>query len=111
MTQRILVLGVGLPLLVVGMALEITAFLTWIALRQRVPRGVRVPGVGSLFEEADRRRAFVVHAVAGAWLVAAAFAPALARSAGLAIALAYAVSLHGQWRCWRQAATWRRECD
>lgn len=107
----VLVLGVGLPLLVVCMALEITAFLTWIALRQRVPRGVRVPGVGSLFEEADRRRAFVLHAVAGAWLVAAAFAPALARSAGLAIALAYAVSLHGQWRCWRQAATWRRECD
>ena len=83
--------------------------LTWIALRQRVPRGVRVPGVGSLFEEADRRRAFVLHAVAGAWLVAAAFAPALARSAGLAIALAYAVSLHGQWRCWRQAAMWRRD--
>jgi hypothetical protein len=107
----VLVLGVGLPLLVVGMALEITAFLTWIALRQRVPRGVRVPGVGSLFEEADRRRAFVLHAVAGAWLVAAAFAPALARSAGLAIALAYAVSLHGQWRCWRQAATWRRAGD
>ena len=107
----VLVLGVGLPLLVVGMALEITAFLTWIALRQRVPRGVRVPGVGSLFEEADRRRAFVLHAVAGAWLVAAAFAPALARSAGLAIALAYAVSLHGPWRCWRQAATWRRAGD
>ena len=105
----VLVLGVGLPLLVVGMALEITAFLTWIALRQRVPRGVRVPGVGSLFEEADRRRAFVLHAVAGAWLVAAAFAPALARGAGLAIALAHAVSLHGQWRCWRQAATWRRD--
>lgn len=105
----VLVLGIGLPLLVVGMALEITAFLTWIALRQRVPRGVRVPGVGSLFEEADRRRAFVLHVVAGAWLVAAAFAPALARSAGLAIALAYAVSLHGQWRCWRQAALWRRD--
>ena len=105
----VLVLGVGLPLLVVGMALEITAFLTWIALRQRVPRGVRVPGVGSLFEEADRQRAFVLHAVAGAWLVAAAFAPALARGAGLAIALAHAVSLHGQWRCWRQAATWRRD--
>lgn len=105
----VLVLGVGLPLLVVGMALEITAFLTWIALRQRVPRGVRVPGVGSLFGDAERRRAFVLHAVAGALLVAAAFAPALARAAGLAIALAYAVSLHGQWRCWRQAATWRHD--
>ena len=105
----LLVLRPDVPLLVVGMALEITAFLTWIALRQRVPRGVRVPGVGSLFEEADRRRAFVLHAVAGAWLVAAAFAPALARGAGLAIALAYAVSLNGQWRCWRQAVTWGRD--
>lgn len=104
-----LVLGVGLPLLVAGMALEISAFLTWIALRQRVPRGIRVPGVGSLFEEADKRRAFAVHAVAGALLMMATFAPVLTRTAGFAVALAYAVSLHGQWRCWRQAATWRRD--
>ena len=70
-----LVLGVGLPLLVVGMALEITGFLTWIALRQRVPRGLRVPGVGSLFAEADKRRAFAVHVIADLLLVMAALAP------------------------------------
>ncbi|HJS35829.1 MAG TPA: hypothetical protein VJ766_10080 [Pseudoxanthomonas sp.] len=104
-----LVLGVGLPLLVVGMALEITGFLTWIALRQRVPRGMRVPGVGSLFAEADKRRAFAVHVIADLLLVMAALAPVMARTAGFAIALAYALSLHGQWRCWRQAATWRRD--
>jgi hypothetical protein len=104
-----LVLGVGLPLLVVGMALEITGFLTWIALRKRIPRGIRVPGVGSLFEEADKRRAFAVHVIADLLLVVAALAPVMARTAGFAIALAYAVSLHGQWHCWRQAATWRRD--
>lgn len=104
-----LVLGAGLPLLVAGMALEITAFLTWIALRQRVPRGIRVPGVGSLFEEARKRRAFLLHAIAGALLVVATLAPAVARLAGIALALAYAVSLHAQWRCWRQAWTWQAD--
>jgi hypothetical protein len=104
-----LVLGVGLPLLVVGMALEITGFLTWIALRQHVPRGIRVPGVGSLFAEVDKRRAFAVHVIADLLLVMAALAPVMARTAGFAVALAYAVSLHGQWRCWRQAATWQRD--
>ena len=102
-----LVLGVGLPLLVVGMALEITGFLTWIALRQRVPRGIRVPGVGSLFDDAGKRRAFALHAIAAAGLVAAAFEPALARIAGGAFAIAYAASLHAQWRCWRQAWRWQ----
>ena len=102
-----LVLGIGVPLLVVGMALEITAFLTWIALRQRVPRGIRVPGVGSLFDDAHKRRAFLLHAIAGALLVVATLAPAVARLAGVALALAYAVSLHAQWRCWRQALTWQ----
>ena len=107
MVPAVLVLGVGLPLLVVGMALEITGFLAWIALRQRVPRGVRVPGVGSLFPEAHKRRAFVSQAIAGALLVAAVLEPALARLAGAALALAYAGSLHAQRRCWRQAGSWR----
>lgn len=104
-----LVLGFGLPLLVVGMALEITGFLTWIALRQRVPRGIRVPGVGSLFEEADKRRALLLHAIAGALVVVATLAPAVARLAGVALALAYAVSLHAKRRCWRQAWTWQAD--
>lgn len=102
-----LVLGVGLPLLVVGMAMEITGFLTWIALRQRVPRGVRVPGVGSLFDETRKRRAFVIQAIAGGLLVAAVAMPALARIAGLVVTLAYAVSLHALLRCWRLSMTWQ----
>ncbi|WP_334178950.1 hypothetical protein [Pseudoxanthomonas sp.] len=104
-----LALGIGLPLLVVGMALEITGFLTWIALRQRIPRGIRVPGVGSLFVEARKRRAFLLHAVTGGLLIIAMLAPAFARLAGVALGLAYAVSLHAQWRCWRQAWTWQAD--
>ncbi len=102
-----LVLGVGLPLLVVGMAMEITGFLTWIALRQRMPRGVRVPGVGSLFDEAAKRRAFFIHVIACALLASATLVPALARIAGGALMLAYAVSLQALWRCWRLSATWQ----
>jgi len=102
-----LILGVGLPLPVVGMAMEITGFLTWIALRQRVPRGVRVPGVGSLFDETRKRRAFVIQAIAGALLVAAVAMPALARITGLVVTLAYAVSLHALLRCWRLSMTWQ----
>ncbi len=102
-----LILGVGLPLPVVGMAMEITGFLTWIALRQRVPRGVRVPGVGSLFDETRKRRAFVIQAIAGGLLVAAVAMPALARIAGLVVTLAYAVSLHALLRCWRLSMTWQ----
>ncbi len=106
MMVGVLILGIGLPLLVVGMALEITAFLTWIALRQRVPRGIRVPGVGSLFDEAQKRRLLAVHGVAGALLASTACAPALAHAAGTAVVLAYALSLSAQWRCWRRASTW-----
>lgn len=100
----VLALAVGLPALVVGMALEITAFLAWIALRRRMPRGTRVPGVGRLFEEAHKRRLFALHAAAAALLVLAACAPAWARVAGVAMALAHAAALHGAWRCWRGAA-------
>ena len=63
--------------------------------------------MGILFAEADKRRAFAVHVIAVLLLVMAALAPAVARTSGFVIALAYAVTLHGQWRCWRQAATWR----
>lgn len=109
MPVGVLVLGIGLPLLVVGMALEITAFLTWIALRQRVPRGIRVPGVGSLFDDSGKRRALVLHLIAGGLLVAAVWWPSLARLAGVAMAVAYAVSLRAQWRCWRQSWSWRAD--
>ena len=99
-------LGIGLPLLVVGMALEITAFLSWITLRQRVARGSRVPGVGSLLDEAAKRRVLHAHLLAAAMLLAALFAPRFACVAGAALALAHALGLHAQWHCWRQVLRW-----
>lgn len=107
MVAAALVIGVGLPLLVVGMAMEITGFLTWIALRQRMPRGVRVPGVGSLFDDAGKRSAFFAHVIAGGLLASTTLFPTLARIAGGALMLAYAVSLHALWRCWRLSMTWQ----
>jgi hypothetical protein len=109
MLVGVLVLAIGLPLLVVGMALEISAFLAWIALRQRVQRGIRVPGVGSLFDDAGKRRALALHLLAGGLLVAALSWPPLVRLAGVAMAVAYAVSLQAQWRCWQQSWTWRAD--
>lgn len=101
-----LLLGIGLPLLVVGMALEITAFLSWISLRQRVARGTRVPGVGSLFDETAKRRVLHAHLLAAAVLLPALFFPPLACIAGGAMALAHALGMHAQWRCRKQVFRW-----
>lgn len=97
----VLVLAVGLPLLVVGMLLEIAAFLTWIRLRQQVPRGTRIPGVGSLFPESDKRWIWTLHLLASMATVAAVFHAAIAGAAGLLMAWAYAATLRGVWLCWR----------
>ena len=96
-----LVLAVALPLLVVGMLLEIVAFLAWIRLRQQVPRGTRIPGVGSLFPGPDKRRVWTLHVLASLATVAAVARPTIAGAAGIAMAWAYAATLRGAWRCWR----------
>ena len=96
-----LVLAVALPLLVVGMLLEIVAFLAWIRLRQQVPRGTRIPGVGSLFPAPDKRRVWTLHVLASLATVAAVARPTIAGAAGIAMAWAYAATLRGAWRCWR----------
>lgn len=101
-----LLLGIGLPLLVVGMMLEITGFLAWIALRQRVARGLRVPGVGSLFDATAKRRVLHAHLAAAACLLAALALPVLAGGAGLLLAIAHGSGLHAQWRCWHQIRQW-----
>jgi hypothetical protein len=72
-----------------------------------MPRGVRVPGVGSLFDDAGKRSAFFAHVIAGGLLASATLFPTLARIAGGALMLAYAVSLHALWRCWRLPMTWQ----
>jgi len=96
-----LVLAIGLPMLVLGMMFEITGFLAWIELRRRVPRGMRVPGVGSLFPDAWKRRLLAMHAAASALLLAAVLFAPLSRIAGLALGAAYAASLFALARCWR----------
>lgn len=88
-----LVLGLGLPLLLVGMLLEIVAFLGWITLRRTVPRGTRVPGVNRLLGDGGKKRAIAGVGLSGALVVAAAAwpAPLLAHAAGVATAAAYCV--------------------
>jgi hypothetical protein len=99
----VLVLGIGLPALVLGMVLEIVPFLAWIALRQRLPRGTRVPGVGSLLEPARKRRVLAACLLAWALLVAALAWPGLAGAAGVGLAVAYGMAGWTVHACWRDA--------
>ncbi|MDR7099028.1 hypothetical protein J2X04_001375 [Lysobacter niabensis] len=87
-----LVIALGLPLLLVGMQLEIVAFLGWIELHRRAGRGVRLPSVQQLLPDADKARVLVLQLGAGALLlVAVAWPhPALARLAGALLVGAYA---------------------
>lgn len=79
-------LGIGMPLLVASMAMEIVPFVAWIDLRRRVPRGTRIPGVQRLLGERHKQRVLVVQGVAAALLLAAVLwpQPGLARLAGAA---------------------------
>ena len=102
-----LVVAVGFPALVLGMAMEITGFLAWIELRRRMPRGTRVPGVGSLFDERHKRRVWWLHAAASLSLAVACVLPVLARVSGTLLVLAWLGAAHALWRCWRSASTWQ----
>lgn len=86
-----LALGMALPLLVAGMALEIVAFLGWIELHRRVGRGVQLPGVQRLMPARERGAAIISLAVAGTAVALAAIHPAawLTRTAGLLQCLAW----------------------
>lgn len=86
-----LALGAGLPLLVMGMLVEISAFLGWIELHRRCGRGLPLPGVMSLLPPARRmalQRGFLASAItlplAVAWPGAGTGA-----IAGLTLALAH----------------------
>ncbi len=94
-----LAIGAGLPLLVMGMLVEISAFLAWIELHRRCGRGVHLPGVMTLLAPPRRsalQRGFLVAAIAlpfavwhpNAWTAAAA---------GLALVLANLRLAHAQW--------------
>ncbi|TLX21913.1 hypothetical protein [Thermomonas fusca] len=97
-----LALAIGLPLLVTGMQLEISAFLGWIELQRHCGRGVRLPGVQLLLPTRDKAIVLVLHWLSALALLAATAHPALARLAGSALLLAHAagfVALCGvDWR-------------
>lgn len=84
-------LGVALPLLVNGMALEIVAFLGWIELHQRIGRGVQLPGVQRLLPETDKTRVLLAQIPLALLLPAAVLWPSawLARLSGLAMLAAW----------------------
>lgn len=71
----VLVLAVGLPMLVLGMLLEIDAFLGWINLHRRCGRGLQLPGVQTLLPSARRRALLWLFALAGVALSLAALRP------------------------------------
>ncbi len=102
-------LGIGVPLLVNSMLLEVVAFITWIALRGRCPRGVRIPAVGRLVTDAQKLRALYTHLAAGGLLAAAVYVPALAVAAGLALGLAYAMTAGCLLLCLRRARLFARD--
>lgn len=100
-----LALGVGLPLLVGAMAMEIVPFIVWIGLRRRVPRGVQIPGVQRLLPDAAKQGVLRVQMLAAPPLALAVLWPQpwLARLAGLAQLGAWAVHGHALWRALRNA--------
>lgn len=91
----VLAIGIGLPLMVVGMQLEIVAFLGWIGLHRHCGKGVRLPGVQLLMPERDKYTVLVLHVVAAVALLAAALlaVPVAARVAGGALLLAHGSTL------------------
>lgn len=88
----VLGLGVGLPMLVLGMLLEIAAFLGWIELHRRCGRGLQLPGVQLLLPMPRRLIVLRCFVLAGVALVGAVVWPELlARPAGALLLAAHLV--------------------
>ena len=104
----VLGIGIGLPLLVNGMLLEIVAFITWVALRGRCPRGVRIPPVGRLLPDAEKHAVLLAHLGSALLLASAVAWPALRPAAGLALLASYALQLACLLRCLRRAGDFGR---
>lgn len=87
---------VALPLLAIGMQLEIVAFLGWIDLHRHCGRGTRVPGVHQLMADADKWRVLIAFLAAAPVQLAAVMRPStgLARAAGVALLISYALLWH-----------------
>ncbi|WP_454830971.1 hypothetical protein [Pseudoxanthomonas wuyuanensis] len=104
-----LLIGIGLPSMLNGMMLEIVGFLSWIDLRRRCARGIRIPGVDTLLPESDKRWALAAHGVSALALLAAALRPALASAAGALLLVAYGLTLWCLLRCLRRSAVFPRD--
>ncbi|GAB3750222.1 hypothetical protein [Lysobacter olei] len=90
-----LAIAIGLPLLVVGMQLEIVAFLGWIGLHRHCGKGIRLPGVQLLLPERDKVVVLALHLMAAIALPVAVVVPsgAVARMAGAGLLLAHGATL------------------
>ncbi|MBY4598458.1 hypothetical protein K3217_23375 [bacterium BD-1] len=86
-----LAIGAALPLLVMAMLVEISAFLGWIALHRRCGRGVQLPGVHTLLPPPHRQRLLLGFAASALTLPAAVAWPSwpMAVAAGLALVFAH----------------------
>lgn len=106
----VLAFGVGLPVLVGAMAMEIVPFVAWIDLRHRIPRGTRIPGVQRLSEDVRKRRVLHAHFVAAPLLIVAACWPQpwLLRAAALAQAVAWSLHAATLWGVLRAARRFAR---
>ena len=108
-----LALGVGLPLLVGAMAMEIVPFIAWLGLRRRLPRGMQIPGVQRLLPHTARQRVLMVQALAAPWLVLAVLWPQPwpARWAGLGQLGAWGMHGHALWSALRSARGFVRRVE
>lgn len=101
-------LGVGLPMMLSGMLLEIVAFLAWLEVRAACPRGVRVPGTGQLLPDRWKAAALGAHLTCAVALPAAVLWPRAAAAAGLALLAAHGATLACALRCARHARRFAR---
>lgn len=85
----VLGLIIGLPALVIGMLLEIAAFLGWIEVHRLCGRGMQVPGVHLLLPEYDKGVVLVLYLLAAALMVIVPVHPGVAPVAGLLLSVAY----------------------
>ena len=60
----VLVIGIGLPSLVLGMLLEIAPFIAWLKLQRLRTRGRRIQSVDTLLPEARKQRVLAFHGLA-----------------------------------------------
>jgi hypothetical protein len=91
----VLGIGIALPALVLGMLLEIAAFLAWLDLHHLRPRRMRVPGIDTLLPESRKLQLLALHWVSALALPVAVVWPiaATVRLAALALGASYGVTL------------------